>query len=309
MADSKRNQSRTYPGLVWPIILITAGVLFLLSNLGLLDINFGQLLRLWPVLLILIGLDILFGRRSAWGSLLVALLALLVVAGVVLLLVLAPAALGPSTGIAVERIAEPLGDIERAELQVGFAAGDLEIAALDDATSLIEARLDLSTRHRPVWEIGRSGNRATMALAYREGVSIGTFPGGSGGDRWSLALSPDVIYSLDVKAGAGEATLDLRGLDIGNLNVVAGAGQTTITFPEQGNFGATVSGGVGHLVLEIPRDLAARITVQRSLSAVNIPPRFEQRGDVYETEGYGSSTHRIDVQLKVGVGLLTIREP
>jgi hypothetical protein len=309
MGDHNRDHRRPYPSLVGPIVLITAGALFLLNNLGILDVSFLRLWRLWPVLLILLGLDILFGRRSAWGSVVVALLALLLVAGVVLLLVYAPAALETTVGVGGERISEPLGDIERAELQVGFAAGDLRIAALDDSAMLIEGRLNLSTRHKPVWEIRRSGNRASMALNYRQGVSVGTFPGGSGGDEWSLALSPDVVYLLDVKAGAGEATLDLRGLDIGHLTVEAGASQTTIIFPEQGSFGSTVTGGVGHLVLEIPRDLAARITVERGLSALDISQRYERTGDVYQTEGYESSDDRVDVQLRVGVGLLTIREP
>jgi hypothetical protein len=50
--DEKRR--RTRPSLIWPVILITVGILFLLSNLGVLDINFWELWRLWPVLLILI---------------------------------------------------------------------------------------------------------------------------------------------------------------------------------------------------------------------------------------------------------------
>ncbi len=54
-------------GLVWPVILISAGMMFLLNNLGLLSWNvWGTLWRLWPVLLIAAGLDILIGRRSIW---------------------------------------------------------------------------------------------------------------------------------------------------------------------------------------------------------------------------------------------------
>ena len=63
-------------GLVWPIILIAAGIILLLNNLGMLSWDiWGTLWRLWPVLLIAIGLDIIIGRRSFWGSLLVGILA------------------------------------------------------------------------------------------------------------------------------------------------------------------------------------------------------------------------------------------
>ena len=58
-------------GLVGPIILITLGVVFLMNNLGVLDWSVWVVIfRLWPVLLVAAGLDLLLGRRSVWGSLL-----------------------------------------------------------------------------------------------------------------------------------------------------------------------------------------------------------------------------------------------
>ena len=66
--------------MVGPLILIGLGLVFLLSNLGVLPENvWDYIWRLWPILLIAIGLDIVIGRRSVWGSLavLVLILALL----------------------------------------------------------------------------------------------------------------------------------------------------------------------------------------------------------------------------------------
>ena len=54
-------------------MLIGLSLTFLLRNLGLVDMDIWlALLRLWPILLIAVGLDILIGRRSLSGSLLVA---------------------------------------------------------------------------------------------------------------------------------------------------------------------------------------------------------------------------------------------
>ncbi len=61
---------RRGPDLFWPIILIGAGVIFLLANLGIIPSNPWPLIwNLWPVILIVIGLDILLGRRSLLGGL------------------------------------------------------------------------------------------------------------------------------------------------------------------------------------------------------------------------------------------------
>jgi hypothetical protein len=51
--------------LVGPVILIGLGMIFLMDNLGLLDRTVWALLgTVWPLLLVAIGLDLLFGRRS-----------------------------------------------------------------------------------------------------------------------------------------------------------------------------------------------------------------------------------------------------
>src|SRR3990170_3880770 len=69
-------------GLVGPILLIGLGLVFLLTNLGMLSTSiWGVLLRIWPVILIAIGIDLLIGRRSLWGRLLALVLILAVLAG------------------------------------------------------------------------------------------------------------------------------------------------------------------------------------------------------------------------------------
>src|SRR5512139_225381 len=103
--EVRMDSRERHGGVVGPVILISLGVIFLLNNLGWLDWSvWSTVLRLWPVLLIGAGLDILFGRRSMWGSLLVALLLLAVLAGAIWLDQTRPA--GPSA--AAEAIEQSL---------------------------------------------------------------------------------------------------------------------------------------------------------------------------------------------------------
>ncbi len=56
--------------LFWPIMLIGAGSIWLLSNLGLIDVqNLGLLFRLWPLALIAFGIKIVFSyyKREEGG--------------------------------------------------------------------------------------------------------------------------------------------------------------------------------------------------------------------------------------------------
>ena len=60
-AEARRTRRR---GMFWPLVLIAVGVVFLLGNYGLIQpVSFLALLALWPVLLVLLGIDIAFARR------------------------------------------------------------------------------------------------------------------------------------------------------------------------------------------------------------------------------------------------------
>ncbi len=83
MAGKKSNRTSTV-SFFWPIIMMGAGVIWLLTTLNIIPTeDLWILSRLWPVLLIVAGLDVLFARQLPWVG---ALLALLVIAGVVILL-------------------------------------------------------------------------------------------------------------------------------------------------------------------------------------------------------------------------------
>ncbi|MBI2303945.1 MAG: DUF2807 domain-containing protein [Chloroflexi bacterium] len=72
--------------ILWPTILILLGVLFLLSNFGLLPSGFwGTIWHFWPVILILLGLEILLTRSL--GSKTSGLISILVVLCMVLLFI------------------------------------------------------------------------------------------------------------------------------------------------------------------------------------------------------------------------------
>src|SRR6185503_2000477 len=72
----------------WPLVLVAAGLLWLLTNFGVIDIgNLGILFTLWPVLLIGLGLDILV--RSRWPAI-SNLIALIIVTLGVLAVIFAP---------------------------------------------------------------------------------------------------------------------------------------------------------------------------------------------------------------------------
>ena len=108
----KKKRKRGSP--LGAVLLILIGVILLLNVFGVLDWSiWWSLLRLWPVLLIAAGLELLLGRWK-WGSLLAT---ILVVAVVVAALWLTSAGVTTS-GLVTEQIRQPLGDATRADVSI-----------------------------------------------------------------------------------------------------------------------------------------------------------------------------------------------
>ncbi len=89
--------SRTFSRpIFWPLVLIALGLLWLLSNFGVIaGVNPWVLLQFWPVLLIAIGLDLILRQRWPWAG---NLIALVTVALAVLAVIFAPQLGWASTG-------------------------------------------------------------------------------------------------------------------------------------------------------------------------------------------------------------------
>ena len=69
MSENKvKIRKKPKPSFIWPLVLITVGAVFLLSNLGIIQGEIGEKIwRLWPVIFIAIGLDSLFRRNEIVG--------------------------------------------------------------------------------------------------------------------------------------------------------------------------------------------------------------------------------------------------
>jgi len=304
------TEHRERHGLVWPVMLIGAGVVLLLSNTGRLPWGVWQtLLSLWPVLLIAAGLDLLFGRRSTWGALAAALLALAVLVGALYV------GLTQTKAEAVYRtqsISQPLVGATSAEVTIGFGAGTLNLDALTEASgNLIEGRLELGPQEQISTNFSKPGNAANYELKSRNAwTSSFTNPASAwpADKTWDLALSRDIPIRLRIDSGAGRNVLDLAQLNIPQLNIHGGLGQVDLTLPQRGSSQTVIDGGVGQIIVRVPQGVAARIQVEGGLGGVVVNGTFQKSGDTYVSPGYATAENRADVRINSGVGQLTIQQ-
>ena len=299
------EQKQKQVDLLGPVLLIAVGILLLLNVLGVLEWSvWWTIVQLWPVFLIALGLEILIGRRSIWGSLLVVVLVIGIAAGA---LWLGQADVMGERAMAGQEISQPLEGAPEARVVVEPGVGALRIQVLPEAASLIEGSLQLANGEKVDQDFARDDDRVTLELRTTQ-YGWGPFNGGFGLQRtWDLGLSPAPLLQLETSMGMGEARLDLTGMALGELQTDMGVGFTKVTLPSQGHFQTSVDGAVGMTTVVIPEGLEARIHADSGIAVRVMPDDYQRDGDVYTSPGYGSAEDRVDLTVSQAIGLLEVQ--
>lgn len=288
-----------------PLLLVAGGAILLLNNFGLIEWDIWlRLLRLWPIFIIGAGLDLLLGRRSMIGSVIVAgLLIALLAVGVWYL-----SSQMPDVPAHVQEVNYGLEGASKAEVSISFGVGTLKLGALGDSRQLIEGTVDLGKGETLISDHQLKGNKVMLTLNSKMLTPL-SYPGSYTRDKtWKLSLNSSVPLSLHVDTGVGTTELDLRRLDVSKLSVNAGVGKTTIVLPQQGQFDVEIDAGVGEVIIQVPEGLAVQINVEGSLGGVDVPGSYRRSGNEYTSSGYNTASNRADIEINGGVGRIVILE-
>jgi hypothetical protein len=288
-------------------VLIGAGVLLLLSNLNLLPPGMWDAIwSLWPVLLVLVGLEMIIGRRSRAGAALMLVIGALVIAGALTWAALR--AQQPTENV-TQLITQPMDDLQSASITVDFKVGELRLSALEDSAALMEGRITRGPNENVAQSYRADDNIGKLALSQQYGALMAPFlRARTEASHWEIGLSARLPLELNVTTGVGAADLDLSGLNVTALNVETGVGQTTVTLPEAGPLAAHVESGLGDVILVLPLDTPTRIALNSRLGGLEIPSRFACENNICTTAGFSTEGPYLDIELDGGVGTIKLRD-
>ncbi|MEJ2705983.1 MAG: DUF5668 domain-containing protein [Anaerolineales bacterium] len=290
-------------GLVGAVFLIGLGIVFLLSNLGYLNVNVWQMvLNLWPILLIAIGFDLVIGRRSIWASLVGLVLVLGILVGSLWLF---GVRVERGQALSGEQINQPLGQASRARISISPGAGNLELNALQDSSdALISGTVAIGRGQTPMVDYSNQGGVSVYSL--RNSASNFFFPGDNRW-LWELGLTTQVPIDLKVDLGAGSAQVDLSQLDLSQLAVDLGVGRVVVQLPEEGDFSARIDGAIGQIVVEVPSGQALRVRADTGIANISVPNNFQKQDGVYTSPNYAGAENQIDLSVDQAIGNITIQ--
>jgi hypothetical protein len=310
-ASPEARQPKERRSILFPAALILLGGLALAYNFGLVQANFWYWLsRLWPIWLIVAGLDIVISRRKRWFGWVMLGLVVTIVSGAIwggqtiwdqvnATGRVQVGGVGESTPVTYMR-----EDAKEAEVRLSPGIAQLVINATSSDESLVNGTVYSPPGLQARTSLERAGDRAIFSVSQRDtsGIHIGSFQA----QPWDLQLTPKIPLRLTIDGGVGRSDLDLRELQVTYLSVKTGVGETQITLPASGKLTGRIDAGVGKVVVRIPRSMGAQITTSTGIGGVGVHGTFDQNGHTYTTQGYAQSANQADLSINGGVGAIEI---
>jgi len=300
---SEKEPQRVVGVPIWGILLLFLGVVFLLQTLNVLPWGLWETLwRFWPALIIIIGLGILLRRYNVW------LVSLLVLAMLGACLGIAIWQYGASPTPSIKSYSEPIGDMERAQIEVDFAAGNITIGSLPPGSpNFVEAASEARNSDGSMnVDFHRQDGEGRLYLS-TERVNQ-PFWGGDG-IRWEVRLTRNIPLTLNIKSAASNMGLTLSELKVTELRLDVDAGNCKVTVPSSaGTTDIKIEVDVANIELTIPDEVAAKIWADIDLSAFDVDEsRFPKQGDYYISDNFDTAQNRIYLEINCDVGRVQVK--
>jgi hypothetical protein len=319
------KNDRLIPG----TILVIIGILFLLDNFNVIDFSWGSFFSLWPILLIIGGVNLVFAHnKSNWAT---ALKIVVLLCGMAVLIVgglshrpnnwsgwnmrwnrdfddnssdsnnMIDTADGGSVvkvdGNTTYHEAYKPGTLTATLNISGGATAYLLQGVTND---LFEATTKEHNLHYSLKSRTDSTNTVVdfdMA-ARKHGITFNW--GKNKYNKADIKLNSNPEWQINIESGASSADFDLSFFKISKLNIQGGAASYNVKLGQPlATTDVDIQTGAASVTIRIPKNAACRITTDTGLSSKNFDG-FDKKDDddSYQTPGFDKATNKMNISIE-----------
>lgn len=283
--------------LLWGGLLMLVGLLFLLSNLGVISLAWSDIWRLWPIIIIVAGLSIL--RLQGNSAAIVYSLAAVLIIGLTWLTLTGNLTSDQSAVVSDEfTVNKSGGKVESAAIGIETGASDLNISSHQDdqlVRGTIESRLsDLK------YDSKIENNTQVVRLSQQR--NWGLFSGGPL-NRFDISLSEQLPTDLTIDAGASSIDADLSAVLLKSVLIDSGASSIKLRIGAKlDRTDVRIDTGVSSVTIYVPEASGVKLNIDSGLSSRQLPDGFDETSeDTYQSPGYDQASHKITIDVDMGV--------
>ncbi len=300
--------------LFWGGFLLSSGIVLLLGNFNLVDFGDFEWFKIAPAALILIGIAVLFPKdniKAVIAALSGIFLGATLFAGIHSGCNNTHWHIGKSSHnhvnndkIETEHFSVNIDSaIQSAEATIRLGAGELIIEG--NAKDLFSATVNSNIAD---YELRDTIVNKTHTLWFEpkdSDISVSAFDKNK--NKANLQLSNNVLWKLNVDAGAADVNLDMTKIRLESLDIDAGAAEVDVTLGDlQERIDVNYDGGASAITFRVPRNLGCEIKINHALSDFKQDGFIEKSDGLYQTDNFMSTAKKAFLNIDVGVSSVQI---
>lgn len=338
----KMNGTQFLKGLA----IILVGVILLLNNLNIIDWSvWFNILKLWPLLLVSLGISLIFKRRLSWLAPLVILVGIIIGAG------------ASYMGIDLHLEGKIVTEMETLQREVEMITIVKEVKEeskevfIPEEEMTTEAIVEIDTEEEVITEeteIVPNVEKAKLHLSYDVGTFVLAFPTPfvyqcqvsyrypefkpiedysvsdykahifihhhpiseqkllNPKNYIDLKLNKDIVYDIMIETGATNIEYDLSKFKVERCSIKSGASNINIIAPQY-NSDIHINSGVSKIDIAIPDNVGAVVHFDTGLSMKDLDEYFQKQEDnLYISDNYHDAEFQVNINIDSGLSQINI---
>jgi hypothetical protein len=293
-----------YRSLFWPAILILVGVFALLVNAGFLPVErLDRLADLWPLILVVIGLELVVRRalQGASAEIAAVLIVLVAIGGAA-----AYVALGPSipTGSQTLDASDKIGSLTHATARVEVGGATITMQGSSSiGDDLFRAHVEYSGR-KPNVSLDIASGEVHISQSDTSGFFLQ-----SRRFALTLQLNSSIPWKIAVASGASSDVFMLSTVRVASIDLNTGASKEDITVGDpSGTVPIKINGGALTVNVHRPPGAAASVSVSGGAASLSFDGRQSKAFGTLtaQTSDYDHASDRYQIQVDGGADNVTV---
>ena len=324
------------------LTFLLVGIILLANTLEILEWSvWSNIIRLWPLLIVSLGLSLLFrGRSLSFMGPLIIFLGIIAGVGASSMginfegeIVREVKTLSREIVIEVEKVPETetaleteiipetetapetettletevvletkeYSEIERASIELNLDVGKL---TLGESTPLLYECIS-QYRYKefePFEEFSRTEKEADV-LIYHSPVTARKMSHNIN-NEWQLKLNNKIIYDLSIKTGAIDTDCNLSGFKVETLDIESGASNINLVLPQYDSK-IIIDTGVSNIGITIPKNVGATVNIDSGIAVKDLDDFIKKNG-TYISHNYNESEFKTEIEIDCGVSNIDI---
>jgi hypothetical protein len=296
----------------WGLLFIVLGGLILINNFTTIFMDWSTIWKLWPLVVILLGLSILIKHK--YGKGVVAGLAAIILAFAIF------ASFKTATHFVNNDFQIDIGDEANPEYgttefneafdstltyaTLNFDAGGGSFKISDTTNNLIYAVTD---GVRDSYNLTRYDNDSSSTINFKMGKKSVFRFGDDYKNKVDISLNTNPVWDMNFDVGAASMDFDLTQFRVRNVSVDMGAASITVKindlYPETE---ISVDAGASDINIFVPKQSGCKIITDGALSSKHFSEFNKIDSDNYQTENFSEAANKVYINIECGVSSISV---